>query len=124
MTGGQELPLRYAYRAQVVLGVGLGTGALTCSSRYASACRCSHWSACPTIRTTPLSMSEEAGERNLNHIDVDLPRDAMVAFTGVRGTLLRHDTGLWTLHHESSRPARYTLRVALLGVRVTVGPPR
>ena len=50
-----------------------------------------------------------ASEHNLRHVDVDIPRDAMVAFTGVSGSG-KSSLALGTLYAEAQR--RYFESVA------------
>ena len=72
--------------------------------------------------TDPYVHVRGAGENNLRNIDVDVPRDAMVAFTGVSGSG-KSSLAFGTLYAEAQR--RYFESVAPYARRLLqqVGAP-
>lgn len=72
--------------------------------------------------TDPFVHVRGAGDNNLRNIDVDIPRDAMVAFTGVSGSG-KSSPAFGTLYAEAQR--RYFESVAPYARRLLqqVGAP-
>ena len=77
---------------------------------------------CPTTPPTTSCTSAGASEHNLRNVDVDIPRDALVAFTGVSGSG-KSSLAFGTLYAEAQR--RYFESVAPYARRLLqqVGAP-